>query len=224
MSKPYLFSPSEFAFGYSGCKRCYYDLKVNDVRINFGFPSIFSKIDSIQKKFYHNKSSKFLNSNKVPEGIIKTDYAKLHKSEVLYDHKDRAFQLRGKIDAYIDHKDFFSIIDFKVTNINEKKSLTYMTQLNSYAIMFEKPDQNYLKLDPVKNLGIFCFEPENLILKNTPALEMSTQYFEIKRNDDLYLKFITDVIDFLEGDIPSLNNECSLCNLKLQTFPNWVRS
>ena len=220
MSKPYLFSPSEFAFGYSGCKRCYYDQKVNDIRINFGFPTIFSKIDSIQKKFYHNKSSKFLNSNKVTEGIIKTDYAKLHKSEVLYDHKDRAFQLRGKIDAYIDHKDFFSIIDFKVTNINEKKSLTYMTQLNSYAIMFEKPDQNYLKLDPVKNLGIFCFEPENLILKNTPALEMSTQYFEIKRNDDLYLKFITDVIDFLEGDIPSLNNECSLCNLKLQTFPN----
>ena len=54
----------------------------------------------------------------MPEGIIKTDYAKLHKSEVLYDHKDRAFQLRGKIDAYIDHKDFFSIIDFKVTNIN----------------------------------------------------------------------------------------------------------
>ncbi len=219
MSKPYLFSPSEFAFGYSGCKRCYYDLKVNDIRINFGFPTIFSKIDSIQKKFYHNKSTKYLNTNKVPEGIIKTDYAKLHKSEVLYDQKDRAFQLRGKIDAYIDHKDFFSIIDFKVTNINEKKSLTYMTQLNSYAIMFEKPDQNYLKLNPVKNLGIFCFEPENLILKNTPALEMSTQYFEIKRNDDLYLKFITDVIDFLEGDIPGLNNKCSLCNLKLQTFP-----
>ena len=155
----------------------------------------------------------------MPDGIIKTDYAKLHKSEVLYDQKDRAFQLRGKIDAYIDHKDFFSIIDFKVTNINEKKSLTYMTQLNSYAIMFEKPDQNYLKLNPVKNLGIFCFEPESLKLNNTPALEMSTQYFEIKRNDDLYIKFITEVIDFLEGDIPSLNNDCSLCNLKLQTFP-----
>ena len=154
----------------------------------------------------------------MPEGIIKTDYAKLHKSEILYDQKDRAFQLRGKIDAYIDHKDFFSIIDFKVTNINEKKSLIYMTQLNSYAIMFEKPDQNYLKLNPVKNLGIFCFEPENLKLESTPALEMSTKYFEIKRNDDLYLKFITDVIDFLEGDIPGLNNDCSLCNLKLQTF------
>ena len=93
-----------------------------------------------------------------------------------------------------------------------------MTQLNSYAIMFEKPDQNFLKLNPVKHLGIFCFEPENLKLESTTALEMSTKYFEIKRNDDLYLKFITDMIDFLEGDIPNLNNDCSLCKLKLQTF------
>ncbi len=219
MSKPYLFSPSEFAFGYSGCKRCYYDLKVNHIRVNFGFPTIFSKIDSIQKQFYHNKSSKFLNSNKIPEGIIKTDYAKLHKSEILFDNKDRAFQLRGKIDAYIDHRDFFSIIDFKVTTINEKKSLRYMTQLNSYAIMFEKPDKNYLKLNPVKNLGIFCFEPDNLKIEKTPKLEMYTKYFEIKRNDNLYFKFITDVIDLLESDIPSFNDDCSICCLKSQTFP-----
>ena len=218
MSKPYLFSPSEFAFGYSGCKRCYYDLKVNDVRINFGFPSIFSKIDSIQKKFYHNKPSKFLNSNKVPEGIIKTDYAKLHKSEVLYDHKDRAFQLRGKIDAYIDHKDFFSIIDFKVTNINEKKSLTYMTQLNSYALMFEKPEQNFLNLNPIKNLGIFCFEPNDLKVSNNPELVMSTQYFEVKRDDNYFFNFITGIIDFLEGEIPDFSDACSLCNLKRKKF------
>ena len=72
MSKPYLFSPSEFAFGYSGCKRCYYDLKVNDIRINFGFPTIFSKIDSIQKKFYHNKPSKLfkIKSSKKPRNFL----------------------------------------------------------------------------------------------------------------------------------------------------------
>jgi len=102
---------------------------------------------------------------------------------------------------------------------NEKKSLTYMTQLNSYAIMFEQPDQNYLKLNPVKNLGIFCFEPSDLKLESTPTFVMATKYFEILRNDDLYFKFMTDVIDFLEGDIPSFNNNCSICNLKLQTFP-----
>ena len=73
----------------------------------FWFSNYIFKNRFNSEKFYHNKSSKYLNSNKVPDGIIKTDYAKLHKSEILYDQKDRAFQLRGKIDAYIDHKDFF---------------------------------------------------------------------------------------------------------------------
>ncbi len=218
MIDPYIFSPSEFAFGYAGCKRCYYDLKKNNIKINLGFPTIFSKIDSLQKKYYHNKSSRDLNTNKLPNGIIKTDYTKLQKSTVLYDHKDRAFQLRGKIDAYIDHKTFFSIIDFKVTNISEKKSITYMTQLNSYALMFEKPNQNSLKLYPVKNLGIYCFEPNNLKIDNLPQLEMVTQYFAIKRDDDFYLKFITSVIDFLEGDIPDFTPGCSICDIKSQSF------
>ena len=63
-----------------------------------------------------------------------------------------------------------------------------------------KDRSKLFKIKSVKNIGIFCFEPENLKLENTPSLEMSTQYFEIKRNDDLYIKFITEVIDFLEGD------------------------
>ena len=219
MSEPYLFSPSEFAFGYAGCKRCYYDLKVNDIRLNFGFPTIFSKIDMIQKRFYHNKPTSYLNTNKLPEGVIKTDYTKLQKSEVLYDKKGRPFQLRGKIDAYIDHINFFSVVDFKVTNINEKKSLTYMNQLNSYALMFEAPYENFLKLNPIKHLGIFCFEPNELIYSKNPSIEMRTQYFEIQRDDKKFFEFITNVIDFLEGDIPEMTNGCSVCNIKLQAFP-----
>ena len=65
-----------------------------------------------------------------------------------------------------------------------------MTQLNSYAIMFEKPEQNYLKLTPVKNLGNFCFEPSNLEFKDVPALKMSTQYFEIKKMIILILNLL----------------------------------
>ena len=218
MLKTYTFSPSEFAFGYSGCKRCYYDLKVNKLKINFGFPTIFSKIDTLQKKFYHEKPSRYLNSNKLPDGIIKTDYTKLHKSEVLQDKKDRPFQLRGKIDAYVDHGNFYSIIDFKVTNLNEKKSLTYMTQLNSYAIMFEYPEKKLLKLNPIKNLGIFCFERSNIKYNKLPSLEMATQYFEIRRDDNYFFNFITNLIDFLESDPPNFSDICDICNLKRNKF------
>ncbi len=220
MSKVIVFSPSEFAFGYSGCKRCYYDLKVNDLKIQSGFPSIFSKLDSLQKKYYHNKKSSILNSNSLPDGVIKTDYSKLQTSKVLTDNNGRKFQLRGKIDAYIDHHDFFSIIDFKVTNLNEKKVNTYKTQLISYAFMFENPnDEKSLKLFPVKKLGIFCFEPNKLKeISNKPSFEMNTSFFEIKRDDNFYLSFITSVLDFLEGDTPNFSENCSLCFLKRNKF------
>ena len=80
MIKDLIFSPSEFAFGYSACKRCYYDLKIDNLRVSTPFPSIFSKLDRLQKEFYHEKSTNILNANIEP-GKIKTDYEKLQKSE-----------------------------------------------------------------------------------------------------------------------------------------------
>ena len=219
MLKPYLFTPSEFAFGLSGCKKCYYDLKINKIKIQTGFPQIFSKLDSIQKEFYHNKSSELFNSNEISKGIIKTDYLKLQTSEVMHDNKGRSFQLRGKIDAYVKHDNFYSIVDFKVTNIDEKKIERYKTQLFSYALMFENPNEKSIKLKPIKNLGIFCFEPKKIVKRETtPFFEMKTKYFNIKRNDKYFFDFITSVMDFLEEDPPDFNQLCDICNLKRNKF------
>ena len=216
--KDLIFSPSEFAFGYSSCKRCYYDLKIDNLRVSTPFPSIFSKLDRLQKEFYHEKSTNILNANIEP-GKIKTDYEKLQKSETLKDKKGREFILRGKIDAYIDHGTFYSIIDFKVTDIDEKKIELYKTQLLSYAIMFEKPNEKCLKLTPIKNLGIFCFEPEKIHSVNgKPSFNMKTQYYPIQRDDDYLLSFITEIIDFLEGPKPTFDEKCGLCNLKKNNF------
>ena len=77
----------------------------------------------------------------------------------MYDLKDRPFTMSGYIDGYIKHKDSFTIIDFKTTKIDENKIDTYATQLRAYALMTQKPKEGSLKLSPVKQLGIFCFEP-----------------------------------------------------------------
>ena len=216
--KDLIFSPSEFAFGYSACKRCYYDLKIDNLRVSTPFPSIFSKLDRLQKEFYHEKSTDILNANIEP-GKIKTDYEKLQKSEILKDKKNRPFSLRGKIDAYVDHDGFFSIIDFKVTDIDEKKIELYKTQLLSYAVMFEKPNEKGLKLSPIKNLGIFCFEPNKIqSIDNKPSFDMKTQYYPIQRDDEYLLNFITEIIDSLEGPKPDFDKNCALCNLKKSKF------
>ena len=214
MDKIYTFSPSEFAFNYAGCKRCYYDQKVNNIKVSLSFPSIFSKLDILQKNFYHDKSSKVI-SNDMDPGTIKTDYAKLQKSKILEDNKGRKFQLKGKIDAYIKHKDSYSIIDFKVTDISEKKIETYTTQLLSYALMFTHPDEKSLKLYPINKLGIFCFEPDVMVdYQNAPNFKMSTKYYPIKRDDNKMINFITKVIDLLEGIVPNSEEKCSVCEVR----------
>ena len=183
MTKIFNFSPSEFAFGYAGCKRCYYDQKVNNIKVSLPFPSVFSKLDILQKNFYHDKSSDLL-GGKIASGVIKTDYSRTQKSKILQDNKGRKFQLKGRIDAYVKHKDSFSIIDFKVTDIDEKKIDTYATQLLAYAIMFDQPDEGFLKLNPIIDLGIFCFEPDTMVdHQNAPNFKMKTQFYLIERDD-----------------------------------------
>ncbi len=210
------FSPSEFAFGFESCKRCYYDKKVNNIVLKVPFPGIFSKFDSLQKNFYHGKSSKTL-SDTLEEGEIIGDFNKMLRSEVLYDLKDRPFTMSGKIDAYIKHKDSFTIVDFKTTKIGENKIDAYATQLQSYALMMEKPKEGSLKLTPIKRLGIFCFEPSDISKaegKNC-NIHMDTQWFEIPRDDKNLLAYITKVQDVIYSkETPESGEKCGICNFR----------
>ena len=137
------------------------------------------------------------------------------KSEVLYDLKDRPFTMSGKIDGYIKHKDSFTIIDFKTTKISENKIDAYATQLQSYALMMEKPKDGSLKLTPIKRLGIFCFEPEDISKADDKDcnIRMKTQWFEIPRDDKDLLGYITKIQDVLYSeDKPESSSNCGVCN------------
>ena len=214
--KIFNFSPSEFAFGFENCKRCFYDKKVNGIELKTFFPAMFSKFDSMQKNYYHSKSSKEI-SDDLEEGEIISNYNKMLKSEVLYDLKERPFTMSGKIDAYIKHKDTFTIVDFKTTMINENKIGTYATQLQSYALMMEKPKEGSLKLTPIKRLGIFCFDPSNISKANDKNcnIHMNTKWFDIPRDDGNLIKYITKIQDVLYSkEIPESGANCGICNFR----------
>ena len=210
------YSPSEFAFGFERCNSCYFDKKINGIELKVPFPAIFSKMDSLQKNFYHEKSSKLL-SDKLEEGEIVGDFNKMLRSEILYDLKDRPFTLSGKIDGYIKHKDSFTIVDFKTTKIDESKIDAYATQLQTYALMTEKPKEGSLKLTPVKRLGIFCFEPSDIteLGKNNCNMVMDTQWFDIPRDDKDLIGYITKIQDVLYSKTkPEPTSTCGVCNFK----------
>ena len=210
------YSPSEFAFDYEGCKKCYYDRKVNNIVLKTPFPGTFSKFDREQKKYYNNKSSKII-SNSLDEGVIVSDYNKKLLSKVLHDNKDRPFTLSGYIDGYIKHKNSYTVVDFKTTTISEDQPIKYRPQLQSYALIMENPKEGSLKLDPIKKLGILCFEPSNItkVNKSDCDVKMSTKWFDVKRNDDELISYITKVQDVLYKDkSPPSSENCIICKFK----------
>jgi hypothetical protein len=210
------FSPSEFAFNYEGCKKCYYDKKVNNIVLKTPFPGAFSKFDREQKKYYNNKSSKIISSS-LDDGVIVSDYNKKLSSKVLHDNKDRPFTLGGFIDAYIKHKDSYTVIDFKTTTISDNQPTIYKSQLQSYAVIMENPKEGSLKLNPITNLGILCFEPSNIINVNKKDCEvkMTTKWFDVKRDDKELIAYITKIQDLLYDDkIPKSDENCNICKFK----------
>ena len=210
------FSPSEFAFDYEGCKKCYYHKKVNNIVLKTPFPGAFSKFDREQKKYYNNKSSKIISSS-LDEGVIVSDYNKKLFSKVLHDNKDRPFTLGGFIDAYIKHKDSYTVIDFKTTTISDNQPTIYKSQLQSYAVIMENPKEGSLKLNPITNLGILCFEPSNIINVNKKDCEvkMTTKWFDVKRDDKELIAYITKIQDLLYDDkIPKSDENCNICKFK----------
>ena len=83
--------------------------------------------------------------------------------------------------------------------------------------MMEKPKEDSLKLTPIKRLGIFCFEPSNIteLGKNNCNMVMDTQWFDIPRDDQDLIGYITKIQDVLYSNTkPESSQTCGICNFK----------
>ena len=210
------YSPSEFAYGFEGCKKCYYDKKINNIELKSFFPPIFNTFDRLQKNYFNGKNSKLID-NSIEDGVIVADYEKIIKTKVFYDLKKRPFTMSGKIDAYIKHNNGFSVIDFKTTNISESKIGLYETQLQSYALMLENSIETSLSLSPVIGLGILCFEPNEITNQNKNLADMKwyTKWYKINldKTHKKIITYITKIQDFLlDGESPMPSEKCNVCN------------
>lgn len=70
MAKTFKLSPSDLTFLWDECKRCFY-LKVvlGQNRPAMPFPSIFTKIDGLMKKYFDGQSTHLL-TPELPPGLV----------------------------------------------------------------------------------------------------------------------------------------------------------
>ena len=197
------------------CKRCLW-LSYKGIKLDAFFPPIFNSFDLIQKKFLITQSVKLM-SKALPDGRIMNELSGFIGSSTLKDKKGRSFVISGKTDVVVEFKTSpkkYGIIDLKTTNINPSKIENYKLQLESYATIFQNPNSKTPKFSNIEELGLYLFEPKEILKISDGACNMKFETLYLKGNrchNDL-IKRVTDIIDIcLMEKPPEYNSTCASC-------------
>ena len=154
-------NPSDFAFLWEECRRCFY-LKVvkGFKRPPASMPKIFASIDSLMKEFFARKRTSDVLTT-LPGGTVECSDAWVESVPIsVTGHKSQFFIL-GKLDAAVKLDNAsFAIIDFKTSETKSEHNLLYARQLNAYALGVENAVPGKLLLKPVTRLGLVVYEPK----------------------------------------------------------------
>lgn len=214
-------SPSDFAFLWEGCKRCFYLKVVHGIRQpSMPMAAIFKRLEGLQMGFYEGRRTQEVIPG-LPPGVIRCG-EKVVESEPVQADGPLPWFIYGKIDSLIEFDDgSWGILDFKTTTISPEKGRLYGRQLHAYAYSFQHPaaQPRILKgkapaLGPITKLGIFCFEPSDLS-QDSAGRQVYTgkaEWIEIPRDDAAFLKFVGETLKVLQGPMPEPGADCEWCS------------
>lgn len=211
----YKLSPSDFAFLYEGCKRCYYLKVVHNIsQPSIPLPSVFSKIAGLLKDYYDGKHTEELHAG-LPPGVV--NYGERYvKSEPiqLADHSATCF-ISGRFDIVVKFEDeTYGVIDFKTGHPNEQYHALYGRQLHAYAYALEHPAPGALSLFPVSKIGLLYFYPSKISQPSVGWLSYDAEihWIEISKDEQEFLDFVGEVLGVLESaELPHLSLDCPWC-------------
>ena len=214
-NQPWALSPSDFAFLWDDCPRCFY-LKVatKQPRPRSPFPSVFGRIDRAMKDYYLGERSETL-AEGMAAGVIGGGDQWVKSAPILPPGSMATCLIRGKVDVLIDCDDGTKgIVDFKTTVPKADHLATYGRQLHAYAMALEHPSSG--RPVEVSSLGLLCFLPETYEAKGGVAgLFGPVQWIEVPRDDLGFAQFLGEVVAVLErDDPPGPGPACQWCALR----------
>ena len=211
-------SPSDLTFLWDECPRCFYLKVVHKFpRPATAFPSIFSRIDSLMKRFFEGRSTAEF-TPELPPGVVKfgglaVESAPLH----LPGHVDGCV-LAGRFDSVLEFADGgYAVVDFKTTTPKPGQVAFYSRQLHAYAWALEHPAAGKLGLSPVTRLGLFSLDLDELERHTPDRLRLlgPVQWQECPRDEAGFLAFLGQVLSLLEQpEPPAPAEKCGFCKYR----------
>ncbi len=208
-------SPSDFAFLWEECKRCFYLKVVRGFDRPRGImPKIFTMIDREMKTYFGGKSTAEFAPG-LPPGMVSHSDEWVESEAIPFRGPTSRCFLRGKLDTVIRFESGeYAVIDFKTSETKAEHVPLYGRQLHAYAYALEHPAREKLSLNPVTRLGLLVFEPDAFARgqKSKAALSGGLTWVEIKRNDREFLDFLGEVLSVLNlPEPPEASPSCEWC-------------
>jgi hypothetical protein len=211
-------SPSDFAFLWDECKRCFY-LKIveNFQRPHSIMPKIFTIIDSQMKAWSSGKRTIDLVTG-LPQGVVAYSDKWVESEPITIPRHSSSCVLRGKFDTVLKLDDgSYAVVDLKTSETRAEHVSKYSRQLHAYAWALENAIPGKLALSPITSLGLLVFEPASFSSATTGATELtgSLNWIEMPRDDTTFLEFLADVVDVLEQPSPPGGSaSCEWCQYR----------
>lgn len=206
LENSYKLSPSDFAYLWNDCKHCYYQKVKLGVSHSGIFPGMFTKINTLLQNSIMGMNLSDIHPD-LPSGIIEIQEG--YMKSVAIDGTNCFISGRFDILSKLDDGTY-AIIDFKITTPDEEKIQKYTSQLHAYKFALENPENG----EPIKisQMGIVSVNPEKMKLVDGKIVFTTTPRFHpVKENTTGFRKLIEEISTVLNGDLPAVSANCSLC-------------
>lgn len=203
----YKLSPSDFAYLYQECKCCYYlKAKHGIQRPQMPFPGVFSALNTRLQGTLIGKNLQEL-SPLLPEGIVESQEGFVESKQI----PNTNLYIKGKYDLLVRQSDnTYLIVDFKISQPSDEKIARYQSQLQAYHYAFENPALGAPK--HITKLGLIIMYPDKVqFAKGQAFISFPPQWLEIDIQRDNFLKFMKEINNLLDGEVPPENPNCGWC-------------
>jgi hypothetical protein len=172
---------------------------------------LVADLADMQEKYFIGARSEHLHAA-IPEGKVLNHGGFVQSIPIPGDGADTAFAIRGKYDLVMEFPDgTYGVIDCKFQARNNDKSDFYSPQLEAYAFALENPAKGEPK--QISSLGLLVWSPVRP--RGNAAvgfgLELSCNWYPIKRNPEALQTRLTDFIKVITGPTPESKPTCEQC-------------
>ncbi len=217
-TKTWKLSPSDFAFLWEECKRCFHLKVARGIdRPRTPMPKIFTLIDARMKDCYRDSpTSQFLPG--LPPGRVESQDALVESRPIAIRGHSTPCYVRGKLDTVIKFdQGGYAVVDFKTSETKDDYIPLYGRQLHAYAYALEHPAPGRLGLEPITRLGLLVFAPTTFshASRDQASLSGGMTWIEVPRNDGRFLDFLREVVEVLDRDQPpAAAGGCKWCSYR----------